>query len=173
MTPSLPLQPADATPIASCFSWAIIDDTAWYFSNLEPFDCHAADDTRARALRIARFSKVSRVRCADLVRAFAVSRPTVYRAVKLLETSGEAAFGAPRRPRGRTVITPAMACRGDAGLGHEWAGLCPGAWCVEQHLHRERAGRCHHGPGDRGRGGKRAFGTLEGGKGAGDGTGLS
>ena len=122
MTPSLPLQPADATPIASSFSWDVIGDTAWYFSNLEPFDCHAAGDTRAQALRIARFHTISGVRCVDLARAFSVSRPTVYRAVKLLETKGEAAFGAPRPPRGRTVVSPAMARRAATMLASGFSG---------------------------------------------------
>ena len=122
MTPSLPLQPADATPIASSFSWAVIGDQAWYFSNLEPFDCHGAGDTRAQALRIARFYTVSGVRCVDLARAFSVSRPTVHRAVKLLEARGEAAFGAPRRPRGRTVISPAKARRAETMLASGFSG---------------------------------------------------
>lgn len=122
MPPSLARQRADATPIASSFSWAVIGDQAWYFSNLEPFDCHAAGDTQAQALRIARFYTVSGVRCVDLARAFSVSRPTVHRAVKLLEARGEAAFGAPRRPRGRTAITPAMARRAETMLASGLSG---------------------------------------------------
>ncbi len=122
MTPSLPLQGAHATPIASSFSWAVIGDQAWYFSNLEPFDCHAAHDTRAQALRIARFFTVAGVRCVDLARAFDVSRPTVYRAAKLLETKGETAFGAPQRPRRRTVISPAMARRAETMLASGTSG---------------------------------------------------
>ncbi len=122
MTPSLPLQPAHATPIASSFSWAVIGDQAWYFSNLEPFDCHAAQDSRAQALRIARFSTAAGVRVVDLARAFGVSRPTVYRAVKLLNARGEAAFGAPQRPRRRTVISPAMARRAETMLASGTSG---------------------------------------------------
>ena len=70
MTPSLPMAPAEAIPIAASFSWATIGDLTVYFSNLEPFDCHPAGDVRAMQLRIARLHRVSGVRIVDLVDGF-------------------------------------------------------------------------------------------------------
>ena len=85
------------------------DGFTYYFFNLEPFDCHPADDRRAMLLRVARLHVVSGVRQADIMCAFDISRPTVARAVKRYRERGEDAFFEPRRGRGRTVVDAEMA----------------------------------------------------------------
>ena len=76
------------------------DLTTYYFFNLEPFDCHPADDRRAMLLRAAKLHVVSGVRQADIMAAFNISRPTLARAVKRYREHGEDAFFEPRRRRG-------------------------------------------------------------------------
>ena len=68
------------------------DGFTYYFFNLEPFDCHPADDRRAMLLRVARLHVVAGVRQADIMCAFDISRPTVARAVKRYRERGEDAF---------------------------------------------------------------------------------
>ena len=85
------------------------DGFTFYFFNLEPFDCHRADDRRAMLLRVARLHVVSGVPQADLMNAFHLSRPTVARAVKRFRERGEDAFFEPLRRRGRTVVDAEMA----------------------------------------------------------------
>ena len=85
------------------------DGLTYYFINLEPFDCHPADDRRAMLLRAAKLHVVSSVRQADIMNAFEVSRPTVARAVSRYRKHGEDAFFEPRRGRGRTVVDSQMA----------------------------------------------------------------
>ena len=85
------------------------DGFTYYFFNLEPFDCHPADDRRAMLLRAAKLHIVSGVRQADIMAAFHLSRPTLARAVKRYRERGEDAFFEPRRGRGRTVVDDEMA----------------------------------------------------------------
>ena len=85
------------------------DGFTYYFFNLEPFDCHPADDRRAMLLRAAKLHVVSGVPQADIMAAFHLSRPTVARAVKRYRERGEDAFFEPRRGRGRTVVDARMA----------------------------------------------------------------
>ena len=82
------------------------DGFTYYFFNLEPFDCHPADDRRAMLLRAAKLHVVSGV---NIMAAFHLSRPTVARAVKRYRERGEDAFFEPRRGRGRTVVDARMA----------------------------------------------------------------
>ena len=77
------------------------DGFIYYFVNLEPVDCHPADDRRAMLLRAARLHVVSGLRQADIMRAFDLSRPTLSRAVKRYRDGGEDAFFAPA-PGART-----------------------------------------------------------------------
>ncbi len=106
---SLPFSPPDATPIGDRYAMQTHDGFTYYFFNLEPFDCHPADDRRAMLLRAARLHVVSGVRQADIMAAFDLSRPTLARAVKRYRDGGEDAFFAPRRGRGRTVVDAQMA----------------------------------------------------------------
>ncbi len=106
---SLPFSPPDATPIGDRYAMQTHDGFTYYFFNLEPFDCHPADERRAMLLRSARLHVVSGVRQADIMRAFDLSRPTLARAVKRYRDGGEDAFFAPRRGRGRTVVDAQMA----------------------------------------------------------------
>ena len=106
---SLPFSPPDATPIGDRYAMQTHDGFTYYFFNLEPFDCHPADDRRAMLLRAAKLHVVSGVRQADIMRAFDLSRPTLARAVKRYRDGGEDAFFAPRRGRGRTVVDTEMA----------------------------------------------------------------
>ena len=108
---SLPLCLPDATPIGDRFAMQTHDGFTFYFFNLEPFDCHPADDRRAMLLRVAKLHVVSRVPQADLMNAFNLSRPTVARAVKRFRERGEDAFFEPLRRRGRTVVDAEMADR--------------------------------------------------------------
>ena len=106
---SLPFSLPDATPIGDRYAMQTRDGFTYYFFNLEPFDCHPADDRRAMLLRAARLYVVSGVRQADIMHAFDLSRPTVARAVKRYRERGEDAFFEPRRGRGRTVVDAQMA----------------------------------------------------------------
>ena len=106
---SLPFSPPDASPIGDRYAMQTHDGFTYYFFNLEPFDCHPADDRRAMLLRAARLHVVSGVRQADIMSAFDLSRPTLARAVKRYRDGGEDAFFAPRRGRGRTVVDAQMA----------------------------------------------------------------
>ena len=106
---SLPFSLPDATPIGDRYAMQTRDGFTYYFFNLEPFDCHPADDRRAMLLRVARLHVVSGVRQADIMCAFDISRPTVARAVKRYRERGEDAFFEPRRGRGRTVVDAEMA----------------------------------------------------------------
>ena len=105
----LPFSLPDATPIGDSYAMQTRDGFTYYFFNLQPFDCHPADDRRAMLLRAARLHVVSGVRQADIMCAFDISRPTVARAVKRYRERGEDAFFEPRRGRGRTVVDAEMA----------------------------------------------------------------
>ena len=106
---SLPFSLPDATPIGDRYAMQTRDGITYYFFNLEPFDCHPADDRRAMLLRAAKLHVVSGVPQADIMAAFHLSRPTVARAVKRYRERGEDAFFEPRRGRGRTVVDARMA----------------------------------------------------------------
>ena len=106
---SLPFSLPDATPIGDRYAMQTRDGFTYYFFNLEPFDCHPADDRRAMLLRAAKLHVVSGVRQADIMAGFHLSRPTVARAVKRYRERGEDAFFEPRRGRGRTVVDARMA----------------------------------------------------------------
>ena len=106
---SLPFSLPDATPIGDRYAMQTRDGFTYYFFNLEPFDCHPADDRRAMLLRAAKLHVVSGVPQADIMGAFNLSRSTVARAVKRYREHGEDAFFAPRQGRGRTVIDAQMA----------------------------------------------------------------
>ena len=97
----LPFSLPDATPIGDRYAIQTRDGITYYFFNLEPFDCHPADDRRAMLLRAAKLQVVSGVRQADIMAAFNISRPTLARAVKRYREHGEDAFFEPRRRRGR------------------------------------------------------------------------
>ena len=100
MVLSLPFSLPDATPIGDRYAMQTRDGITYYFFNLEPFDCHPADDRRAMLLRAAKLQVVSGVRQADIMAAFNISRP-IARAVKRYREHGEDAFFEPRRRRGR------------------------------------------------------------------------
>ena len=106
---SLPFSLPDATPIGDRYAMQTRAGFTYYFFNLEPFDCHPADDRRAMLLRAAKLHVVSGVPQADIMAAFHLSRPTVARAVKRYRERGEDAFFEPRRGRGRTVVDARMA----------------------------------------------------------------
>ena len=103
---SLPFSLPDATPIGDRYAMQTRDGFTYYFFNLEPFDCHPADDRRAMLLRAAKLHVVSGVPQADIMAAFHLSRPTVARAVKRYRERGEDAFFEPRRGRGVPSSTP-------------------------------------------------------------------
>ena len=119
---SLPFSLPDATPIGDRYAMQTHDGFTYYFFNLEPFDCHPADDRRAMLLRAAKLHVVSGVHQADIMRAFAISRPTVARAVKRYRDGGEDAFFEPRRGRGRTVVDAEMADKAAALLASGMSG---------------------------------------------------
>ncbi len=117
MPMTLPLCSPEAVPIGnSCFAVLISDDTFTYFSNLVPFDSHPADDRAAMLMRIGRLAVISALSPQDLADAFCVSRSTVQRARRRYLAEGEAAFLKPRRGRGPSVFTPALAKRATALL---------------------------------------------------------
>ena len=114
---TLPMSPPETVPIGkSCFAILISDDTFTYFSNLIPFDSHAADDRAAMLLRIGRLAAISAVSPQDLADAFGVSRATVQRARRRYLAEGEAGFLKPRRGRGPSVFTPELAEKATALL---------------------------------------------------------
>ena len=119
---SLPFSLPDATPIGDRYAMQTRDGITYYFFNLEPFDCHPADDRRAMLLRAAKLHVVSGVPQADIMAAFHLSRPTVARAVKRYRERGEDAFFEPRRRRGRTVVDAQMAAKAAALLASGMSG---------------------------------------------------
>ena len=118
----LPFSLPDATPIGDRYAMQTRDGITYYFFNLEPFDCHPADDRRAMLLRAAKLQVVSGVRQADIMAAFNISRPTLARAVKRYREHGEDAFFEPRRRRGRTVVDAQMAAKAAALLASGMSG---------------------------------------------------
>ena len=122
MVLSLPFSLPDATPIGDRYAMQTRDGITYYFFNLEPFDCHPADDRRAMLLRAAKLQVVSGVRQADIMAAFDISRPTLARAVKRYREHGEDAFFEPRRRRGRTVVDAQMAAKAAALLASGMSG---------------------------------------------------
>ncbi len=102
---TLPLTPGQAVPIGqSCFSFVTTDDgRIVYFTNMDPFDFHDADDRGALLLRAARLAE-SGVRRADLQAAFGLGRSTLQRAVTRLRGEGEAGFQQLRRGRRARVL---------------------------------------------------------------------
>ena len=124
MSATLPMCPPEAVQIGnSCFAILFCKDTVTYFSNLVPFDSHSADDRAAMRLRIGRLSVVSDIAQRDLVEAFGVSRATASRARQRFLAEGDAAFLEPRRRRGPSVFSPALAEKVTALLaaGHSGA----------------------------------------------------
>ncbi len=101
MTPSLPPQGSPCHTHRSILLTGVIGNQAWYFTHLEPCDCHAAHDTRRQALRIARFYTVAGVELCRSDQAFDVLHEGVYRKTKLLKARGETVLGASQRPRRR------------------------------------------------------------------------
>ena len=89
---SLPFSLPDATPIGDTYAMQTRDGLTYYFFNLEPFDCHPADDRRAMLLRAAKLFVVSGVRQADIMRAFDISRPTVARGLRFGKRTRAAAL---------------------------------------------------------------------------------
>ena len=122
MVLSLPFSLPDATPIGDRYAMQTRDGITYYFFNLEPFDCHPADDRRAMLLRAAKLQVVSGVRQAAIMGAFNLSRPTLARAVKRYREHGEDAFFEPRRRRGRTVVDAQMAAKAAALLASGMSG---------------------------------------------------
>ncbi len=123
MPSTLPMCPPEAVSIGnSCFAVLISDDTFTYFSNLIPFDSHAADDRTAMLLRIGRLAAISAVSPQELADAFAVSRATVQRARRRYLAEGEAGFMKPRRGRGPSVFTPELAEKATALLASGLSG---------------------------------------------------
>ena len=159
---SLPFSPPDATPIGDHYAMQTHDGLTYYFINLEPFDCHPADDRRAMLLRAAKLHVVSSVRQADIMGAFDISRPTVARAVRRYRKHGEDAFFEPLRRHGRTVVDSQMADQAAKLLASGMSGSA----CARQlgipgeHLQREPSRRRHRRPrrGTRHRRGRSAVG---------------
>ena len=108
---SLPFSLPDATPIGDRYAMQTRDGITYYFFNLEPFDCHPADDRRAMLLRAAKLQVVSGVRQAARLQPLPIAR-----AVKRYREHGEDAFFEPRRRRGRTVVDAQMPPRRDCSL---------------------------------------------------------
>ena len=119
---SLPLSLPDATPIGDRYAMQTRDGLTYYFFNLEPFDCHPADDRHASLLRAARLHVVCNVPQADIMAAFRISRATLARAVRRYRERGEDAFFEPRRGRGRTVIDAEMAAKATELLAAGFSG---------------------------------------------------
>ena len=145
---SLPFSLPDATPIGDRYAMQTRDGITYYFFNLEPFDCHPADDRRAMLLRAAKLQVVSGVRQAAIMGAFNLSRPTLARAVKRYREHGEDAFFEPRRRRGRTVVDAQMAAKGGrtARFRDERQRLRSPPRHPTDHLQREPARRRHRRP---------------------------
>ena len=119
---SLPFSLPDATPIGDRYAMQTRDGITYYFFNLEPFDCHRADDRHALLLRAAKLHVVSGVPQADIMAALRISRPTLARALRRYRERGEDAFFEPRRGRGRTVVDAEMAAKAAELLASGFSG---------------------------------------------------
>ena len=142
MVLSLPFSLPDATPIGDRYAMQTRDGITYYFFNLEPFDCHPADDRRAMLLRAAKLQVVSGGRQADIMAAFNISRPTLARAVKRYREHGEDAFFEPRRRRGRTVVDAQMAAKAAELLASGMSGSA----CARRGRGRGRSAGGHRSP---------------------------
>ena len=87
MIHSLAFSHPEATPIGDRYAMQTRDGFTYYFFNLEPFDCHPADDRRAMLRHARRFG----VPQADIMAAFHL----VARAVKRYRERGRLFRAAP------------------------------------------------------------------------------
>ena len=88
MSPSLSMTPPEATLIGGDLSMQTVAGWTTYFANLVPIDRHAAEDSRAAQLRMARLHLLSGIRQEDVAAAFGFSLSTVTRAVRALPGAG-------------------------------------------------------------------------------------
>ena len=122
MSPSLSMTPPEATLIGGDLSMQTVAGWTTYFANLVPIDRHAAEDSRAVQLRMARLHLLSGIRQEDVAVAFGVSLSTVTRAVRRYREQGEAGFRQRRRGRRRVVLDAARVREADALLAQGLSG---------------------------------------------------
>ena len=122
MSPSLSMTPPEASLIGGDLSMQTVAGWTTYFANLVPIDRHAADDSRAAQLRMARLHLLSGIRQEDVAAAFGVSLSTVTRAVRRYREQGEAGFRQRRRGRGRVVLDAARVREAEALLAQGLSG---------------------------------------------------
>ena len=93
-----------------------------YFCGVNPVFGHAENDHRAFRMFTAQLICQGACRQVDVVRAFGVSKNSVIRSVNAYRAGSVAAFYAPRRGRGASVLTPEVTARAQQLLE---AGLSP------------------------------------------------
>ncbi len=122
MSPSLSMTPPEASLIGGDLSMQTVAGWTTYFANLVPIDRHAAEDSRAAQLRMARLHLLSGIRQEDVAASFEISLSTVTRAVRRYREQGEAGFRQRRRGRGRVVLDAARVEEAEALLAQGLSG---------------------------------------------------
>ena len=116
------MTPPEATLIGGDLSMQTVAGWTTYFANLVPIDRHAAEDSRAAQVRMARLHLLSGIRQEDVATAFGVSLSTVTRAVRRYREQGEAGFRQRRWGRGRVVLDAARVREAEALLAQGLSG---------------------------------------------------
>ena len=111
MSPLLPMIPGGASQISGMLSvfYSTSDDSWQYSYGLMPIFLHAKDDHASFKLVTAQLISQGACRIVDVSRAFGVPEISLKRSVKSFREKGaHAFFSTERRPRGATVMTPAV-----------------------------------------------------------------
>lgn len=134
---SLPFSLPDATPIGDRYAMQTHAGSIYYFFNLKPFDYHPADDRRAMLLRATTLHVDCVVRQADIMRAFAISRPTSRAPSNAIART--AAASADARQAAAASDLPSRSPAPTAACWAHWRSCCvtaclaqPGACCACQ-----------------------------------------
>ena len=122
--PTPPFEHPDAIPLGQSSSMQEIDGWVYDFSNLDPINCHAADDPHHRNRRIRFPVAQCSVKPVALTRRVGISARTVQRHVKRFRDEGKAGIHRHAPPRGRVVVNARMARRATSLLAGRKSG-CP------------------------------------------------
>lgn len=101
----LPMYPNGVTEIAGHITFKKENNVITYFNYSMPVFHHAEDDIRTFRLVTSELYVQGHVKQADIARAFGVTKVSVKRAVKILQTKGPKGFYESRGTRGASVLT--------------------------------------------------------------------
>ena len=111
--PSLPLLPAEASPIGLALGMLTRHGVTTYFRYLDPIGCHRVDDIPARNRKMAEFASLRLATQQEIAASFGVTRMTVSSALRTLRETGEKGFAKTRKTRRRTALVEADRSRAE------------------------------------------------------------